>query len=217
MTKDVLQIIKQPWSTVTHPQVVVCRCLSRLFIQRPELTDASQRSTNLQLPVWWMHIHVEFMYAVSIQSSSEAVHSGLYLFIILPPTVGGSHMPRDTYLWGHVSKKWPSCWLIFRIKIFKGNIKSALSSCAAWSENSHTDAERTGRLERTGGIFPYRLCSGCPRFHSTIVSLQLELLLELYYQETGSERGGRGAMQRRKPCLLFPSVCVLIFCWIFNI
>lgn len=44
-----------------------------------------------------------------------------------PPTVGGSHMPRDTYLWGHVSKKWPSCWPIFRIKIFKGNIKSALS------------------------------------------------------------------------------------------
>lgn len=35
-------------------------------------------------------------------------------------------MPRDTYLGGHVSKKWLSCWPIFRIKIFKCNIKSAL-------------------------------------------------------------------------------------------
>lgn len=52
---------------------------------------------------------------------SRARRAQRALFIHYPPTVGGSHMPRDTYLGGHVSKKWLSCWPIFRIKIFKCN------------------------------------------------------------------------------------------------
>lgn len=96
---------------------------------------------------------------------SRARRAQRALFIHYPPTVGGSHMPRDTYLGGHVSKKWLSCWPIFRIKIFKCNT-SALFPPVQHELKTPTQMQRQAcRLERTGGIFPCWLCSGCPRFH----------------------------------------------------
>lgn len=75
---------------------------------------------------------------------SRARRAQRALFIHYPPTVGGSHMPRDTYLGGHVSKKWLSCWPIFRIKIFKCNT-SALFPPVQHELKTPTQMQNTGR------------------------------------------------------------------------
>lgn len=70
------------------------------------------------------------------------------------------------------------------------------------------------RLEKTGGIFPYCLWSGCPRFYRTIVSMQVSYYQNRIIRRNGVREEGGRKMQRkkkwlrkRKACLVFLPVC----------
>lgn len=95
--------------------------------------------------------------------------SGADLF---PPTDAAQHRDAVFKVLNHWCVKKDQLWESALELLLRRAPSLGLFLLAQDGLNANKHTHTCTRLEKAGGIFPYCLCSGCPRFHPTIGPLQ---------------------------------------------